>query len=168
MGGRISLGFLGAAQVDRFANLNSTVIGPYAKPKTRLPGAGGAPAIAASCGEVLITLRHNPRAFVSKLDFVTTIGHGDGGDCRTRMGFPGKGPSAVISDLAILTPDAVTKELTLTSVHPGVTVQQVVAATSWPLNVAPVVESTPEPSQTELSLLRDLYARTAKAHAGED
>jgi len=167
MGGRISLGFLGAAQIDRFANLNSTVIGPYAKPKTRLPGAGGAPAIAASCGEILVTLRHNPRAFVSKLDFVTTIGHGDGEDSRKKMGFPGKGPSVVISDLAILKPDAVTKELTLVSVHPGVTVGQAVAATGWPLKVAPVVETTPEPTSLELSVLRDLNARTAKAHAGQ-
>src|SRR5258708_5597027 len=97
MGGRIGLGFLGAAQIDRFGNLNSTVIGPYRTPKTRLPGAGGAPAIAACCGEVLVTLRHNPRAFVPKLDFVTTIGYGEGGDSREKLRFPGKGPTAVIS-----------------------------------------------------------------------
>jgi glutaconate CoA-transferase subunit B len=167
MGGRISLGFLGAAQIDRFGNLNSTVIGPYGKPKTRLPGAGGAPAIAASCGEVLITLRHNARAFVSKLDFVTTMGHGDGGDARKKLGLPGKGPTAVISDLGILAPDAATKELTLQSVHPGVTVEQVVTATGWPLKVAPQVQTTPPPTETELSVLRDLTARTARAHAGQ-
>jgi glutaconate CoA-transferase subunit B len=167
MGGRISLGFLGAAQIDRFGNLNSTVIGPYDKPKTRLPGAGGAPAIAASCGEVLITLRHHPRAFVAKLDFVTTMGHGQGGDSREKLRFPGKGPSAVISDLAILAPDPVSKELMLWSVHPGVTVEQVVAATGWPLKVASQVETTPAPTETELSVLRDLNARTAKAHAGQ-
>src|SRR3974390_2076658 len=145
MGGRISLGFLGAAQIDRFGNLNSTVIGPYAKPKTRLPGAGGAPAIAASCGEVLITLRHNPRAFVAELDFITSIGHGEGANSRKQMGFPGKGPSAVISDLGILKPDPATKELTLVSVHPGVMAAQVIAATSWALKLAPVLETTPEP-----------------------
>lgn len=167
MGGRIDLGFLGAAQIDRFGNLNSTVIGPYGKPKTRLPGAGGAPAIAASCGEVLVTLRHNPRAFVSKLDFVTTMGHGEGGDSREKLGFPGKGPTAVISDLGVLTPDAITKELILTSVHPGVTVEQVLAATGWPLKIASEVQTTPPPSETELAVLRDLQARTARAHAGQ-
>jgi glutaconate CoA-transferase subunit B len=168
MGGRISLGFLGAAQIDRFGNLNSTVIGPYDKPKTRLPGAGGAPAIAASCGEVLITLRHNPRAFVSKLDFVTTMGHGDGGDCREKLRLPGKGPTAVISDLGILVPDPGTKELILKSVHAGVTTEQIVAATGWPLRTAPEVQTTPPPTETELSILRDLNARTARAHAGQD
>lgn len=167
MGGRIHLGFLGAAQIDRFGNLNSTVIGPYEKPKTRLPGAGGAPAIAASCGEVLITLRHNPRAFVSKLDFVTTMGHGEGGDSRAKLRFPGKGPTAVISDLGVLSPDPVTKELFLTSVHPGVTAEQVAAATGWPLKIAPEVETTPPPTVTELSVLRDLQQRTALAHAGQ-
>lgn len=167
MGGRISLGFLGAAQIDRFANLNSTVIGSYDKPKTRLPGAGGAPAIAASCGEVLITLRHNPRAFVSKLDFVTTMGHGDGGNSREKLRLPGRGPTAVISDLGILTPDAETKELTLTSVHSGATIEQVIAATGWPLKVADEVQTTAPPTETELKVLRDLQSRTARAHAGQ-
>ena len=100
MGGRISLGFLGAAQIDRFGNLNSTVIGSYGKPKTRLPGAGGAPAIAASCGEVLITLRHNVKAFRLKTGFCQHHGTWRGGDSREKLRFPGKGPTAVISDLA--------------------------------------------------------------------
>src|SRR6202012_175700 len=113
-GGRIDVGFLGAAQIDRFANINSTVIGDYDSPKTRLPGAGGAPAIAANCGEVLITLRQTKRAFVEKLDFQTSGGHMEGGDSRANMRFPGKGPTAVITDLGILTPDPATKELTLT------------------------------------------------------
>src|SRR5215831_518284 len=120
-GGRVDVGFLGAAQVDRFANINTTVIGDYQKPSTRLPGAGGAPEIAASCKEVFITLRHNKRAFVNKLDFLTSSGHMEGGDSRERMKLPGKGPTAVITDLGILTPDAVTRELTLTSLHPGIT-----------------------------------------------
>ncbi len=98
-GGRIDIGFLGAAQIDRFANINSTVIGDYDDPKTRLPGAGGAPAIAANCGEVLITLRQTKRAFVEKLDFRTSGGHMEGGDSRARARFPGKGPTAVITDL---------------------------------------------------------------------
>jgi len=167
-GGRIDIGFLGAAQIDRFANINSTVIGDYNNPKTRLPGAGGAPAIAANCGEVLITLRQTKRAFVEKLDFKTSGGHMEGGDSRARMRFPGKGPTAVITDLAILTPDPTTKELTLTSVHPGVTVDSVVAATGWKLKVADQVSTTPHPTELELNVLRDLQARTAKAHAGQN
>ncbi len=167
-GGRIGLGFLGAAQIDRFANINSTVIGDYGKPSVRLPGAGGAPAIAANCGEVLITLRQNKRAFVEKLDFQTSGGHMEGGDSRERMRFPGKGPTAVITDLGILTPDPVTKELTLTSVHPGITAEKVVEATGWKLKVAPQVSTTPPPTASELKVLRDLQARTARAHAGQN
>jgi glutaconate CoA-transferase, subunit B len=165
MGGKISVGFLGAAQIDKFANLNSTVIGPYAKPKVRLPGAGGAPAIAASCGEILITLRHSKRTFVSKLEFITSGGHLEGGGSREKLHFPGKGPVAVITDLGILTPDPVTKELMLTGIHQGVTVEQVVAATGWPLKVAPRANTTPPPTNLELSVLRELNERTAKAHA---
>ena len=86
--GRIDVGFLGAAQIDRHANLNTTVIGPYDDPKVRLPGAGGAPEIAANCGEVIITLRHTTRAFVERLDFITSVGHGDGGDHRERLRVP--------------------------------------------------------------------------------
>ena len=166
-GGRIDVGFLGAAQIDKFANINSTVIGPYDKPKTRLPGAGGAPAIAGNSKEVLITLRQSKRAFVEKLDFLTSSGHMEGGDSRAKHRLPGKGPTAVITDLGILTPDPVTKELTLTHVHPGVTVEQVVAETGWPLKVAATVDTTPEPAENELAVLRDLYERTAKAHAGQ-
>ena len=165
-GGRVDLGFLGAAQIDRFANINTTVIGSYEKPSTRLPGAGGAPEIAASSKEVLITLRHNKRAFVEKLDFVTSGGHMEGGDSREKMRLPGKGPTAVITDLGILMPDPRSKELTLTSLHPGITAEQVVAATGWKLKVAPQVATTEPPTAAELSVLRDLHARTARAHAG--
>ncbi len=167
-GGRIGLGFLGAAQIDRFANINSTVIGDYGRPSVRLPGAGGAPAIAANCGEVLITLRQNQRAFVKQLDFRTSGGHMEGGDSRERMRFPGKGPTAVITDLGILTPDPITKELTLTSVHPGITAEKVVEATEWPLKVASRLDTTPVPTTSELTVLRDLQARTARAHAGQN
>jgi len=166
-GGRVDLGFLGAAQIDRFANINTTVIGDYHKPSTRLPGAGGAPEIAASSKEVLITLRHNKRAFVNKLDFVTSGGHMEGGDSRAKLRLPGQGPTAVITDLGTLTPDPVTRELTLTSVHPGVAVEKVIENTGWPLKVAPQIATTDAPTETELSVLRDLHARTARAHAGE-
>jgi glutaconate CoA-transferase, subunit B len=170
-GGRIDFGFLGAAQIDRFANINTTVIGDYRKPRTRLPGAGGAPEIAAASKEVLIALRHNKRAFVEKLDFLTSAGHFgghfDGRDARKRMGLPGKGPVAVITDLAILTPDYETKELTLTSLHPGVTVTDVLENTGWPLKVSPRLATTAAPTEVELSVLRDLNERSARVHAGE-
>jgi glutaconate CoA-transferase subunit B len=164
-GGRIDLGFLGAAQIDRFANINTTVIGDYANPKVRLPGAGGAPEIATSCGEVLITLRHNRRAFVEKLEFITSVGHGDGGDSRERLRLPGRGPTAVITDLGILTPDPSTRELTLTSLHPGVDVGQVTEATGWPLKLGDDIETTRPPSARELQVLRDLKKRTAEYDA---
>jgi glutaconate CoA-transferase, subunit B len=167
-GGRIDLGFLGAAQIDRFANINTTVIGDYRKPSTRLPGAGGAPEIAASCKEVLITLRQNARAFVEKLDFVTSAGHLDGGNGREKLRLPGKGPTAVITDLGIMTPDPVTRELTLTSVHPGVDVERVKKATGWPLKISASLEITASPTGGELGVLRELQERTAAAHAGQD
>lgn len=163
-GGRIDVGFLGAAQIDRFANINTTVIGDYDRPKVRLPGAGGAPEIAGSAGEVLIILKQDKKAFVEKLSFITSVGHLDGGDARARAKLPGKGPTAVITDLGVLTPDPVTKELTLTSLHPGATVEQAVAATGWPLRVAPDLAVTPAPRADELEALRALIRRTNEAH----
>lgn len=157
-GGRIDIGFLGAAQVDRFGNINTTVVGTYGHPVVRLPGAGGAPEIAASCREVLITLRHTSRALVERLDFVTSVGHAEGGDGRARLGLPGRGPTAVVTDLGILEPNPVTKELTLTSVHHGVDVEAVRAATGWPLAVAPAVLTTAPPAASELAALRALKA----------
>src|SRR5579863_3408900 len=119
-GGRIDFGFLGAAQIDRFANINTTVIGDYARPKTRLPGAGGAPEIATSAKEIFVMLRMTPRAFVEELDFVTSLGHGSGGESRAKSGARGRGPTRVITDLGILEPDPESRELRLTSLHPGV------------------------------------------------
>ncbi len=156
--GRVDLGFLGAAQIDRFGNLNTTVIGPYDNPITRLPGAGGAPEIAANAGAIIVNLRHSARAFVETLDFVTSFGHGAGPGDRERLGLRGRGPISVITDLGILEPHPETKELTLTSVHPGVTVEQVRAATGWALRVADVVSRTPAPTAEELQVLRDLKA----------
>jgi len=154
--GRIDVGFLSAAQIDRHANLNTTVIGDYRAPAVRLPGAGGAPEISANCGEVVITIRQNLRTFVDRLDFVTSVGHGDGGDHRQRLGLRGKGPTAVITDLGILRPDEHTKELTLVSVHPGIDVDEARAATGWPLRVADVVSVTEPPTAVELDTLRTL------------
>jgi len=156
--GRIDVGFLGAAQLDRFANINTTVIGDYEHPTVRLPGAGGAPEIAANCGEVIITLRHSRRAFVEKLDFVTSVGHGHGAGHREALGLRGRGPSIVITDLGELRPDPVTKELTLVSVHPGVTVDQVREATGWTLKVATDVATSAAPTERELQQLRTLEA----------
>ena len=104
-GGRITVGFLGGAQIDRFANLNTTVVGPYDKPKVRLPGGGGAPEIATSCGEIFIIMAQGKRSFVDKLDFVTSIGHVSGGDSRAKLGVKTKGPTKLITDLALLEPD---------------------------------------------------------------
>ena len=118
--GRIDLGFLGAAQIDKFGNINSTVIGEYATPKVRLPGAGGAPEIAASCREVTVVLRQNLRAFVDRVDFVTSVGFGDGPGARQRLGLTGRGPQRIITDLGVLEPDPATCEFVLTGVYPGV------------------------------------------------
>lgn len=157
--GRIDVAFLGAAQIDRFANLNSTVIGDYAAPRTRLPGAGGAPEIAASGGEVAIVAPHTPRTFVERLDFLTTVGHGDGAGARERLGFRGRGPTAVITDLGVLEPDPETRELTLTQLHEGVEVAQVREATGWDLAVAGEPRTTEPPNADELAVLRELVSR---------
>jgi glutaconate CoA-transferase, subunit B len=160
--GRIDVAFLGAAQIDRHANLNSTVIGDYDHPKTRLPGAGGAPEIAAGCGEVIVIAPHTSRTFVEKLDFCTTVGHADGaGGAVTResLGFRGQGPTAVITDLGVLEPDPRTRELVLTEIHPGVEVEQVREQTGWELRVAPDLQRTVRPTPEELSALRELLAR---------
>jgi glutaconate CoA-transferase subunit B len=167
-GGRIDLGFLGAAQIDRFANINTSVIGDYRSPKVRLPGAGGAPEIAASSAEVLITLRQSRRSFVDNLDFVTSGGHLDGGNARDRLKLPGKGPSAVITDLGILKPHPLTKELILTSIHPGVEVEQVIQSTGWNLQVAAELQITDAPPDKTLAVLRELHERTARAHTGSN
>lgn len=166
-GGRVDVGFLGAAQIDRFANINTTVIGDYDEPKVRLPGAGGAPEIAAHAKEVVLVAKHTSRTFVEKLDFVTTVGFFQGGDSRERLGVTGGGPRAVITDLGILEPDPDTKILTLTSVHEGVKVDDVRSKTGWALDVSPNLTVTPAPADAELEVLRALRARTAAAH-GED
>ncbi len=155
-GGHIDIGMLGAAQIDRFANLNSTVIGPYDAPRVRLPGAGGAPEIATSCGEVIIVMRQSIRTFVRDLDFVTSVGHGIGWGDRQRLGLPGKGPTLVVTDLGLLCPDPQSSELVLTHLHPGVTRDQVTRATAWPLRISDEVQITPAPTTDELRVLRGL------------
>jgi glutaconate CoA-transferase subunit B len=155
--GRIDVGFLSAAQIDRYANINTTVIGSdYRHPKVRLPGAGGAPEIAASCKEIVVVMRQRSRTFVGELDFITSVGHGSGPDDRRRLGLTGKGPTLVITDLGLLRPDPETAELELTHLHPGVRVEQVQAATGWRLKVAAELEETAPPQEAELSVLREL------------
>lgn len=163
--GRVDVGFLGGAQVDRFGNLNSTVIGPYDAPAVRLPGAGGAPEIAMHVKELLIVMKQSARTFVEQLAFRTTAGFLDGGDARVRARFPGGGPRAVITDLGELTPDAGTRELVLSAMFDGVTVDDVRAACGWPLRVAGTMTRIAPPTDTELQTLRDLQERTRAAHA---
>lgn len=163
-GGRIDVGFLGAAQVDKFGNINTTVIGDYHQPKVRLPGAGGAPEIAGSAKKVLIILKQGHRTFVEKLAFITSVGHGEGGDHRKRLGLSGAGPAAIITDLCIMEPEAGSNEFIVTSMHPGVTREQVIENTGWQIRFADVVTTTEAPRSEELAALRDLEARTAVAH----
>ncbi|NDL56728.1 CoA-transferase subunit beta [Phytoactinopolyspora mesophila] len=159
--GRIDVGFLGAAQIDRLANINTTTIGgAYTSPKVRLPGAGGAPEIAASCREVIVVLRQTPRSFVDQVDFVTSMGYGTGAGHRERLGLRGAGPKTVITDIGILEPDPTTCELTLFHLHPGSSLDQAREATGWPLQISPELRETAPPSAQELEILR-AFGRTA-------
>jgi glutaconate CoA-transferase subunit B len=157
--GRIDVGFLSAAQIDRYANINTTVIGnDYRHPKVRLPGAGGAPEIAASCREGVVVVRQTLRTFVDRVDFVTSVGFGQGAGDRQRLGLRGAGPRVVITDLGVLTPHPETCELTLVSVHPGATAEQAQSATGWTLAVSPDLTTTDPTSEHELTVLRRLEA----------
>jgi glutaconate CoA-transferase, subunit B len=156
--GRIDIGFLGGAQIDRYANINSTVIGRYDTPTTRLPGAGGAPEIAASAGAVMVIMRQSSRAFVERCDFRSSVGFGDGPGHRQRLGLRGAGPQWVITDLGILEPDHQSCELTVTALHPGVTVEQCREATGWPVKFAADLAQTAAPTSHELAVLRELQA----------
>jgi glutaconate CoA-transferase subunit B len=163
--GRVDVGFLGAAQIDRYGNLNSTVIGDYAHPTVRLPGGGGAPEIATFAREVLIIMKQTPRSFVPRLDFRTSCGFLTGSGARAAHGFPGGGPRAVITDCGVLRPHRETEELELAALYPGVTVDAAREATGWPLKVAERIEALPAPNAAELRTLRELEARTREAHS---
>jgi glutaconate CoA-transferase subunit B len=154
--GRMDVGFLSGAQIDRLANLNTTVIGEYAEPDVRLPGSGGAPEIAASCREVIVVMRHRKRSFVDEVDFVTSFGYGAGPTDRALLGLRGAGPVRVITDLGVLEPDPETRELILTALHPGVTVEQVRAETGWALEVSDELGTTTPPTERELTTLRSM------------
>jgi glutaconate CoA-transferase, subunit B len=163
-GGRISVGFLGGAQLDKFANINSSVVGSYGSPKVRLPGGGGAPEIAAHCRQTYVVMSQSTRSFVERVDFVTSFGFGAGGDHRERLGLKTQGPTLVVTDLCVMQPDPVSKELTVVALHPGVSRAQVQANTGWAVRFAADVAATAAPTERELAVLRDLQARTARAH----
>ena len=164
--GRIDVGFLGAAQIDRFGNLNTTVIGGYGKPKTRMPGAGGAPELAHHAKQVFVVLKQSARSFVAKLDFCTSAGFLNGHGERARRTILGAGPQVVITDLGVLKPATESQELTLVARYENVSVDEIRAATGWPLQVASSVEVIAPPTAVELQTLRDLHERTRAAHAG--
>jgi glutaconate CoA-transferase, subunit B len=163
-GGRITVGFLSGAQMDRHANLNTTVVGDYHKPKVRLPGGGGAPEIASSCQEIFITMAMSRRSFVEHLPFMTSFGHGTGRGSRAALGLATKGPTRVMTDLCVLEPDPESCELVVTSLHPGVTQEAARAACGWPLRFSEPLITTAAPTPQELAVLRDLQARSAAAH----
>jgi len=160
--GRVDVGFLGAAQIDRYGNLNSTVIGPYGAPKTRLPGAGGAPEIASNARQTFVVLRQSPRSFVDKLDFRTSMGFGHGRGERASSGARGAGPQAVITDFGLLRPDAHSQELQLVACYDNVDPVDAVKATGWPLQVADSLEVIHAPDPEELRVLRELHARRSR------
>ncbi len=164
-GGRIPIAVLGAAQIDRYGNINSTVIGDYHRPRVRLPGGGGAPELATSCGQVHVTMKQSKRGLVKKLDFLTTYGHGSGNSDRRDSGVTTQGPTLLTTDCATWKPDPVTREFTVTSLHPGITRGRMEETVGWEIRYADHVEVTPAPTTEELAALRDLYARTRAAHA---
>ena len=153
--GRIDVGFLGAAQIDKFGNINTTVVGgDYRNPKVRLPGAGGAPEIAASCREVIVVIRQSHRSFVERADFITSVGYGSGPGDRERLGLTGAGPKKIITDLGVLEPDPETLEFTMTGLYPGVSAAAAKERTGWDLAIAADPEIIAAPAPAELSALR--------------
>jgi glutaconate CoA-transferase, subunit B len=153
--GLVEIALLGGAQIDKHGNLNSTVIGDYTKPKTRLPGSGGACEIATNAQRTFMIMRLKRRAFVEKLDFVTSPGHLTGGDSRSRLGLPGGGPEIVITDMALLNFDNAKREMQLNALYPGITEKNVPEEVGWPLRMAAKIEEVSAPSTEELRLIRE-------------
>ena len=163
-GGCITIGFLGAAQIDKFGNINTTVIGDYHNPKTRMPGGGGAPEIASQAGQIYITMKQSLRSMVPKIDFFTSYGHGNGYDDRQKLGIKTTGPTVLITDLAIWKPHPETKEFIVTNLHAGVSKEDVQAHCGWEVTFSKQITTTPLPDATELNVLRELHKRTNAAH----
>ncbi len=157
-GGRIDVALLGGAQIDRYGNLNTTVIGDYATPKVRLPGSGGACEIATNAGQIFMIMRLKGRAFVERLDFLTSPGHLDGGAARERLGLPGRGPSLVITDRALFNFDNEEREMTLIELGPGESVDSIQADIGWPLRVSPDLRQMEPPTSRELQIIRQELA----------
>lgn len=155
-GGRIGVGFLGGAQIDRYANINSTVIGPYDHPKVRLPGSGGACEIAIHAHRVIVVAPISARTFPAVVDFITSPGQNGKYGSRKELRLPGKGPVRVVTDMGILEPSPHDGELELASVYPGVSADEVKSKAGWPLRCAPNLEELPAPTERELHLLRDV------------
>ena len=164
-GGRISVGFLGAAQLDRYGNINTTTIGDYHTPTVRLPGAGGASEIATCCERVFVTIKHSKQGLVHSVDFVTSLGFGRDGRTRAALGIETRGPVLVITDLCLLEPELGTNELVVTALHPGVTREQVTERTGWAVRFRDVLAQTAAPTHEELEVLRALQRRTDEAQA---
>jgi glutaconate CoA-transferase subunit B len=152
--GLVEVALLGGAQIDRYGNLNTTVIGDYKKPKTRLPGSGGACEIAINAQRTFMIMRLKRRAFVEKLDFLTSPGHLAGGDSRAKLGLPGAGPELVITDKAILNFANPQREMQLTALYPGITAADVQAEVGWPLRLADTIDESAAPTTEELQLIR--------------
>ncbi|MGH2650088.1 MAG: CoA-transferase subunit beta [Actinomycetota bacterium] len=152
-GGHFDIGFVGAAQIDRFGNVNTSIIGPVDRPKVRLPGSGGANDIVSSCREILIITKHERRRFVDRVDFITSPGYLGGGDDRAQAGLSRSRPTAVISDLAVLGFDPGSKRMRLEALQPGVTVDEVVANTGFELLIASSVRELAPASPEELTEL---------------
>ncbi|HUS14747.1 MAG TPA: CoA-transferase, partial [Chloroflexia bacterium] len=155
-GGRVDVALLGGAQIDRYGNLNTTVIGAYAEPTVRLPGSGGACEIATHAGRVFYIMRLARRAFVERLDFQTSPGHLTGGDARAGLGLPGGGPALVVTDQAVLDFANPDREMQVASLYPGATIAGVQAGIAWPVREAPSLAQTPPPVPEELRLLREV------------
>jgi glutaconate CoA-transferase subunit B len=163
-GGRITVGFLGGAQVDRFANLNSTVIGVTRYPRCACRAPADAAEIATGCRQVFIVMKQSRSKFVKKVDFVTSLGHGRTGRERGELGIATRGPTLLVTDLCIMRPEPDTNEMIVTSSHPGATRAQMIENTGWDVRFANHVEETSPPTVDELEILRELQARTARAH----
>lgn len=154
-GGRIDVGFLGGAQVDRFGNINSTVIGSYEKPKVRLPGSGGACEIAVHAKKIIMVLKQSEKSFPAKNDFITSPGFLNKSNPRKKLGMPGGGPALVITDFGVYSFSHKTHEMVLTEIHPNVTVQEVKKNIGWDVLVSPRLKTTMAPTTEELRIIRE-------------